>query len=574
MGKKRTETKQWILRLNGRETEIRAEWQENGGTLTVDGKEMEKWESVWNHLNVRRTVRVGDHRVVLHLSKETEYEEFVADLSVDAISVTTGRKVEELRPTPVYGIDKVWNIRLSDGEHEVRLKHARTKVELQFDGQLMERCHVWSGSTDLPMRIGDHRIHARIRQVEDGQYLYQLIVDGLDQDSLQSVDPVSTTPPDQLRFRAWHVTRGERIHRVEVHFGALGRSFKVSVDGRPETAVGGLFKESVNCIPVRIGDSECFICVRDTFDEKKECDLVVDGRFFTTGDPVGHLLQRRADGIRSWTVELDGASREIGIDAGRLETKILLDGEVVHRRTWRDVLAGYTWNEIHYEWFPLPLGTGESGVLLDHRMGRSWRLYVNGTDVETGKRLESLKALTSGGNIIWLFRDSDGALQQVVLKTRWFRHSIVVNGNVVGELNSWKDREKTFRVGAWEARLILDDSFADIELKILDQSVQTGKPVEVSEDSAKPPTETGWKDRITEALIGVFLSFALWLGWKLIGSPERGSGVFLLPIVYVLPRLFGVTTLRGTVFFFAGLFALFFGGSYVYFEWIEPLMAD
>jgi hypothetical protein len=591
MGNKQTEKKRWVLRLNGRETEIRAEWGEDFGTVMVDGREMERWHNRLDHMQVRRSLRLGEHRVLLHLTRETEYESFTADLSVDGISVTTGRPVAELTATPVSVIDKVWQIRLEDEEHEVRLEHrGGSEIHLSLDGLPVEKSVVHDRHSDHLIRVGRHEVWVHIRRVGEWEHRYDLSVGGVFQDALEPAGPFTPTPLDLLLYRAWEVERDGRKHRVELRVSSLGGKRQVWLDGALVAETGRFFKRWEDVIPFRIGEAECALHLRETEDFRVLFDLVVDGFSLTTGarlqvmEPDPQPAEDEAgkpDGpVRSWTVQVSGNSHEIAVHSDWKQVRIFLDGRELYRRTWLHAVLEFISYQPDFIWFPLLVGGEGSGVLLEKRLGRRFRLYVDGRDADTGGRLDSLHAMLPDRKTwLWMFKGPDGRLQRVeVTAENWFRSRITVNGEPAGEFYWWKERMRTVPLGALQVRLTArrqgwGDSPRYV-LTVQNQEVWTGRKIDFSKTPADPLAKPPFWDRFGRFL-AVYALLAVGLlmldGWT--GEFRDWLYYLVFPALFTLPRLFGIESLRGWTLFYLTAVLLVFGGGLAWSKWLQPLLA-
>lgn len=591
MRRKQTETKRWLIRLDDRETEIEAEWSRSAGSIRVDGRVMESWTFLFDAPEHHHVLRIGGYRVTARFWRESRKGPFLADLSVDGIWATNGQSVEERKATSVSEIEKVWKIRLDDGEHEVCLRHRiGMEIEILLDDRVMEKSFVIHRHSDHLFRLGRHAVGVHIRRLSEYESLYDLSVDGVSQDTGEEMEPFTPVPVDRCDLRAWEVKLHGEVHRVEL-IHPLTRRIRVQVDGKPVEETGCSWKRESVCIPFRIGKAACEIRVGVTEGDHLLCDLSVDGVSATTGQPVpdlpGETAGGRTNGVpHTWMMTQEGRTHEVTVLAEGNHIRVLLSGREVHNHTTWNSFVNLLENDSGLIWFPLPLHGADDGVLLESLPnGPVFRLFLDGKDVDTSESLSPLYALCADLKTrMWLFADREGRTQRVEVRQENWRwtHTVWVNGQQVGKFSWWSNKEMELPLENVQARLMVKQGFVNrrtrYALVVEDQVVKKGEKLDFSRTPGfqKPgdpfPSEP-FRERMKGA-VSIFLgsmAFQLIIRWLVGDNAYSVDKSLFFSFFVAFPRLF--ESRRAWILGLIGFTIILIGARTAVDDWLKPWLA-
>ncbi|MDN4594051.1 hypothetical protein [Polycladomyces subterraneus] len=591
MGRKK-KTKKWSIRLDGRETAIEAEWSRSAGSIWVDGKAMESWTILFDAPEHHHVLRLGRHRVIVHFRRENGKGSFLTDLSVDGISVANGQPVKERKATPVSEIEKVWKIRLDDGEHEVYLRHQNgMQIEILLDDRMMEKSFVIDRHSDHLFCLGRHVVGVHIRRLSEYESLYDLSIDGVSQDTGEEMEPFTLMPVDRCDLRVWEVNLNGKLHRVEL-IHPLTRRMRVQVNGKPVTETGSAWKMESVRIPFRIEETSCEIRVGMKEKGHLLLDLLVEGVSATTGQSVPDLWGETVENGRTnschqtWIVTQEGKSHEVTVQAEGQRIRILLNGREVHKHTMLHALVNSLKNDSGLIWFPLPLNKADNGVLLESLPeGPVFRLYLDGKDADNGESLSPLYAMCSDLKTrMWVFADREGRTQRVEVRQENWRwtHTVWVNGHQVGKFSWWRNKEIALPLGNLEARLMVKQDFANhrtrYALVVEDQVVKRGEELDFSRtpgyrNPVDPFPSEPFRERVKKA-VSMFLglvAFQLVIRWLSGEHDHPVSKSLFFSFFMALSCLF--ESRRAWILALIGLTLILIGAQTAYDELLKPWVA-
>jgi hypothetical protein len=553
---------------------------------------MESWTILFDAPEHHHVLRLGGHRVMVHFRRENGEGPFLADLSVDGVSVTNGHPVEERKATPVSEIEKVWKIQLDDGEHEVCLRHRYgMEIEILFDDRMMEKSIVIDRHSDHLFRLGRHVVGVHIRRITEFESLYDLSVDGVSQDTGEEMEPFTLVPVDRCDLRAWEVKLNGKVHRVEL-IHPLTRRMRVQVDGKPVTETGSAWKMEPVRIPFRMEETSCEIRVGRKEKGDLLLDLLVEGISATTGQPVPDLSGKTAGNgrtncfHRTWMVTQEGKTHEVTVHKEGQCIRVLLNEREVHKHTALHALVDSIKNDSGLIWFPLPLDGADSGILLESvPNGPIFRLFLDGKDTDTGENLFPLYAMCADLKTrVWLFTDREGRTQRVEVREENWRwtSTVWVNDHQVGKFLKWRNKEIKLPLENAEARLMVKQDFANrrtlYALTVEDQVVKRGEKLDFSRtpgyrNPVDPFPSEPFRERIKGA-VSLFLgllAFQLVFRWLWGDHDHPVSKSLFFSFFMALSRLF--ESRRAWLLALIGFTLILIGAKTAYDEWLKPWLA-